>query len=273
MHSCLGHTSDSTVRSSPAVPSATKSKTLTPSRDQVSIAPTSQSFAAAPDSPAMSTDVESESEDEAALSRDGEAAALAREQERRRVLEAAGLVVQQAPAEGARRRRPPPPRPRPVSTASEADLRPAPSLSLSFATAAEEVSGTDAKSESPDFTAEDAYAQWQKLQREAGTATKQTDQQNLQAALTSLNLGDMRKTWSSLVESGTLETIPDQERKRQEAIFELIKTESGYLETLQLVVQEYYSKAQSVLEDRTVEVIFANIEDILLWSVVRVRNS
>jgi hypothetical protein len=140
---------------------------------------------------------------------------------------------------------------------------------VSFATAAEDVTEPSERETATDYTTQDAYAQWEQLQRAAGAGrAPNTDQQHLHAALTSLNLSDMRKTWSSLVESGSLESIPEQERKRQEAIFELIKTESSYLETLQLVVQEYYSKAQTAVDDKTVQVIFANVEDILLWSVV-----
>lgn len=228
--------------------------------------------------PTVDNDTDSESETDDEILHDSDQNSAAREKERLRVMEAAGLVVQAAPPSH-QRRRPPPPRPRPVSTASDIEARPAASPALSFATAAEEAPSESEQPAETDFTAEDAYAQWQKLQGNAGTASRQqTDQQALLAALSSLShgqgqvQGETRKTWSSLVDSGTLATIPDQERKRQEAIFELIKTESGYLETLQLVVQEYYAKAQGLLEDKTVQVIFANIEDILLWSVVSISK-
>lgn len=63
--------------------------------------------------------------------------------------------------------------------------------------------------------------------------------------------------------------MPERERKRQEAIFELIASEGKYLESLQLIVQEFFVKLQPLLDEKASKVIFANIEDILLWSVVR----
>ena len=240
---------------------------LTASETDLQQAPSNQAL-----SPELSIESDSESEDDTETAQNTQQSAAAREQERLRVMQSAGLIVHQADTAAIRRRRPPPPRPRPVSLGSDAGARPAPSpalSSVSFATAAEDVTEPSERETATDYTTQDAYAQWEQLQRAAGAGrAPNTDQQHLHAALTSLNLSDMRKTWSSLVESGSLESIPEQERKRQEAIFELIKTESSYLETLQLVVQEYYSKAQTAVDDKTVQVIFANVEDILLWSVV-----
>ena len=45
------------------------------------------------------------------------------------------------------------------------------------------------------------------------------------------------KSWASLVEKTALEGIPVHERKRQEAIFELIHTEVAYVRDLQLIVE------------------------------------
>ena len=45
------------------------------------------------------------------------------------------------------------------------------------------------------------------------------------------------KSWASLLDQSTLEGIPDMERKRQEAIFELINTEAAYVRDLQLIVE------------------------------------
>jgi actin cytoskeleton-regulatory complex protein PAN1 len=45
------------------------------------------------------------------------------------------------------------------------------------------------------------------------------------------------KSWSSLVDKSALEEIPTKERRRQEAIFELIVTEAAYVRDLQLIVE------------------------------------
>ncbi|KAG9035365.1 hypothetical protein FRB95_011385 [Tulasnella sp. JGI-2019a] len=71
-------------------------------------------------------------------------------------------------------------------------------------------------------------------------------------------------SWSSLVDRSVLEGIPDIERKRQEAIFELIVTETGYVRDLQLIVEVFYTSLITLLDQRATTVIFANIEDILL---------
>ncbi|QRW00930.1 actin cytoskeleton-regulatory complex protein pan1 [Ceratobasidium sp. AG-Ba] len=62
-------------------------------------------------------------------------------------------------------------------------------------------------------------------------------------------------SWSSLVDKSVVEGIPDGERKRQEAIFELIATESAY---------KFYASMVPMLDDKSATVIFANVEDILL---------
>ena len=45
------------------------------------------------------------------------------------------------------------------------------------------------------------------------------------------------QSWASLVDKSALEGIPPQERRRQEAIFELITTEAAYVRDLQLIVE------------------------------------
>lgn len=77
------------------------------------------------------------------------------------------------------------------------------------------------------------------------------------------------KTWSSLVDPGVLASMSDQERKRQESIFEFIATEATYNRDLQLIVQVFYASlldngSTLGLEDKALTVIFANVEDILL---------
>lgn len=47
----------------------------------------------------------------------------------------------------------------------------------------------------------------------------------------------MSQSWSSLVDKSALEEIPTKERRRQEAIFELITTEAAYVRDLQLIVE------------------------------------
>ncbi|KAF7294543.1 Actin cytoskeleton-regulatory complex protein [Mycena indigotica] len=71
-------------------------------------------------------------------------------------------------------------------------------------------------------------------------------------------------SWASLVDKSALEGIPTMERKRQEAIFELIVTEETYVKDLQLIVETFYSSMMPLLERKAITVVFANIEDILL---------
>lgn len=72
------------------------------------------------------------------------------------------------------------------------------------------------------------------------------------------------KTWGSLVDPSVLSTMSDEERKRQEAIFEFIATEGSYVRDLQLIVGVYYAALMDVLDDQALKVIFANVEDILM---------
>ncbi|KAL5528859.1 hypothetical protein ACEPAG_4833 [Sanghuangporus baumii] len=71
-------------------------------------------------------------------------------------------------------------------------------------------------------------------------------------------------SWASLLDRDVLEGIPPPERKRQEAIFELINTESAYVRDLQLIVEVFYSSMVSMLSEKETTVVFANIEDLLL---------
>ncbi|EMD34285.1 hypothetical protein CERSUDRAFT_117167 [Gelatoporia subvermispora B] len=71
-------------------------------------------------------------------------------------------------------------------------------------------------------------------------------------------------TWGSLIDSSALEEIPPRERRRQEAIFELIATEAAYVRDLQLIVEVFYANLLSVLDPKAITVIFANVEDLLL---------
>lgn len=71
-------------------------------------------------------------------------------------------------------------------------------------------------------------------------------------------------SWASLVDKTALEGIPPGERKRQEAIFELINTEVAYVRDLQLIVEVFYSSMLPLLSTKEITVVFANIEDLLL---------
>ncbi|RKP20821.1 hypothetical protein ROZALSC1DRAFT_21053 [Rozella allomycis CSF55] len=70
--------------------------------------------------------------------------------------------------------------------------------------------------------------------------------------------------WSDFVGSEISESVSKEERKRQEAIFELIATERKYVADLQLIIQVFYSPLLKILNVTTVEMLFSNIEDILL---------
>ncbi|KAG8943721.1 hypothetical protein FRC04_002553 [Tulasnella sp. 424] len=71
-------------------------------------------------------------------------------------------------------------------------------------------------------------------------------------------------SWSSLVDKDVLQGIPPAERRRQEAIFELIVTEGAYVRDLQLIVEVFYTSLIDALDQKATTVIFANVEDILL---------
>ncbi|THV00744.1 hypothetical protein K435DRAFT_750939 [Dendrothele bispora CBS 962.96] len=74
-------------------------------------------------------------------------------------------------------------------------------------------------------------------------------------------------SWASLVDKTALDGIPPNERKRQEAIFELIATENAYVRDLQLIVEVFYSSMMPMLDRKAITVVFANIEDILLTNI------
>lgn len=63
--------------------------------------------------------------------------------------------------------------------------------------------------------------------------------------------------------------LPDHERKRQEAIFELCQTESTHVRDLQTIVEVFYNNIDSrgLLDEKARTVIFGNIEDVLLTAV------
>ncbi|CAK5279140.1 unnamed protein product [Mycena citricolor] len=88
--------------------------------------------------------------------------------------------------------------------------------------------------------------------------------QQVEGAETRANSPAFGSSWASLVDKSALEGIPTNERKRQEAIFELIATEITYVRDLQLIVETFYARMLPILERKAITVVFANIEDILL---------
>ncbi|GAA5873711.1 hypothetical protein JCM3774_000147 [Rhodotorula dairenensis] len=80
--------------------------------------------------------------------------------------------------------------------------------------------------------------------------------------------GIFGSSWSSLVDESALADLPDRERKRQEACYEFIATEQSYVQSLQLVIEVFFSALQPVLPEKAAHIIFANIDDILLFNTV-----
>lgn len=74
-------------------------------------------------------------------------------------------------------------------------------------------------------------------------------------------------TWGSVIGSEGLSAIPEQERKRQEAIFELIATESTHVRDVQIIVDVFFNAMQPLLQTKAATVIFGNIEEVLLAAV------
>lgn len=69
------------------------------------------------------------------------------------------------------------------------------------------------------------------------------------------------------MDTETLSTYPDRERNRQEAIFELIKTEAAFVQNCQLLTEVFHRQLAPILGSRASMVIFANIEEIMLFGV------
>ncbi|XP_006885874.1 PREDICTED: rho guanine nucleotide exchange factor 16 [Elephantulus edwardii] len=78
-------------------------------------------------------------------------------------------------------------------------------------------------------------------------------------------------TWSQLpevVESGILDTLPAEERKRQEAIFEILTSEFSYLHSLGILVDEFLksSELRATMTQTDHHHLFSNILDVLAAS-------
>lgn len=76
-------------------------------------------------------------------------------------------------------------------------------------------------------------------------------------------------TWSSRMNADAVAALPDTERKRQEAIFELCQTESTHVRDLQTIVEVFYNhiEERKLLDEKARTVVFGNIEDVLLTAV------
>ncbi|XP_001631658.3 rho guanine nucleotide exchange factor 26 isoform X5 [Nematostella vectensis] len=91
--------------------------------------------------------------------------------------------------------------------------------------------------------------------------------------LTQGTLRNMRMLWCELPEvmkSGVLETIDPTERKRQEAMFEVITSEASYLKSLNILGSHFMDSpelqadtAQSVVEKSQQRVLFGNVKGVL----------
>ncbi|KAG8749194.1 hypothetical protein FRC11_011540, partial [Ceratobasidium sp. 423] len=279
---------------------------------------------------ASSADLESSSEDEY-LSDEGDADQAARELERQRVLEAAGLIVKQAPPRPPRKRRPAPKAPQRHRRSRSDDGRDVSPREGSLpGTPPRDKSLPEAPDENDSILRiDDAYERYQAYrqtregrasltsfegipnigssaavpptpvspsatisslpsatdstkaaiknffgrgsERDRPRATVTISAPVISAPISSSGGANERgpspafgMSWTSLVDKSVVEGIPDDERKRQEAIFELIATESAYVRDLQMIVEKFYASMVPMLDEKSATVIFANVEDILL---------
>ncbi|KNC97059.1 uncharacterized protein SPPG_07456 [Spizellomyces punctatus DAOM BR117] len=74
--------------------------------------------------------------------------------------------------------------------------------------------------------------------------------------------------WATKVDPYRLQTIAPDERKRQEAIYELIATEQTYVRDLELIYQTFYGPMSQILPHGDLEAVFSNIEDIKMVNAV-----
>ncbi|KAJ3408742.1 hypothetical protein HDU80_004687 [Chytriomyces hyalinus] len=74
--------------------------------------------------------------------------------------------------------------------------------------------------------------------------------------------------WVSVVDPQLLAQMTLEDRKRQEAIFEIIQTECHYLRDLQLIVEVFYQPMAEYLHESELRTIFCNVEEILMANTV-----
>ncbi|KAJ3138175.1 Intersectin 1 (SH3 domain protein) [Irineochytrium annulatum] len=70
--------------------------------------------------------------------------------------------------------------------------------------------------------------------------------------------------WVTAVSKADFERLTLEERKRQEAIYELISTEQSYVRDLQIIVEVFCRPMTQLLSEQDMQGIFSNIEDLLL---------
>lgn len=78
--------------------------------------------------------------------------------------------------------------------------------------------------------------------------------------------GPTASTWAAMMDPEAIESLSKEERKRQEAIYELIYTEQTYSRDLQMIIDVFYGpiQKQNYLTENETNILFSNIEDILL---------
>lgn len=80
--------------------------------------------------------------------------------------------------------------------------------------------------------------------------------------------GGQAETWLSHLPHAEREKIiaplSSKERKRQEAIHELLRTEETYVQDLQIIVDVFYGPLQNMLSPTDLQKIFSNIEQLLI---------
>jgi hypothetical protein len=76
---------------------------------------------------------------------------------------------------------------------------------------------------------------------------------------------EQKPTWSSMMNPKTLSLYSEKEKNRQEAIYELIKTEATFVENCQILSQVFYRTLEPMIGVRAATIVFANIEEIMLF--------
>ncbi|KAJ3099858.1 hypothetical protein HDU96_010540 [Phlyctochytrium bullatum] len=74
--------------------------------------------------------------------------------------------------------------------------------------------------------------------------------------------------WVSVVAQADFERLTLEERKRQEAIYELIQTEQAYVRDLQIIFEVFYQPMAQYLSQQDINTIFSNLEDILMTNTI-----